>query len=98
MDQRGYANATHLVSERTHVTAGNRLTDFLRGGETHVDAFKRQTKAFTAIYVQLNWRYFEFADDIRIPHAACCKQVFESPACNNDLSTFTPTSHDPDNR
>jgi hypothetical protein len=41
---------------------------------------ERLTGAITAIYVQLNGRYFSFNDDIRMPHAECCRRVFHSQA------------------
>ena len=43
---------------------------------------ERTTGAITAIYVHLNKRYFTFSDDIRTPHAECCKRVAVSPAFN----------------
>ncbi|MEQ1673005.1 MAG: hypothetical protein ABL893_19305, partial [Hyphomicrobium sp.] len=41
---------------------------------------ERQAGFVTAIYVHLEKRFFEFYDDIRTPHAECCKRVRQSPA------------------
>ncbi|MEQ1696164.1 MAG: hypothetical protein ABL901_10045 [Hyphomicrobiaceae bacterium] len=43
---------------------------------------ERTTGLITAIFVQLNGRFFEFSDSIRTPHQECCKRVFESEAYN----------------
>lgn len=47
---------------------------------------ERLTGAVTAIYVQLNGRFFSFNDDIRTPHAECCRRVFYSPAYRTKAS------------
>lgn len=41
---------------------------------------ERTTGSITAIFVNLNGRFFEFSDDIRTPHRECCGRVFHSPA------------------
>lgn len=41
---------------------------------------ERLTGAITGIYVQLQGRFFTFYDDIRTPHAECCRRVRESRA------------------
>lgn len=51
--------------------------------DIHGESFKmseRQAGLITAIYVRLGERFFEFHDDIRTPHAECCKRVAQSPA------------------
>ena len=49
----------------------------------HGESFKlseRTTGSITAIYVQIDGRYFVFGDSIFTPHAACCQRVRNSPA------------------
>lgn len=41
---------------------------------------ERITGAITDIFVRLDDRYFKFADDIRLPHPACCARVKASKA------------------
>lgn len=51
--------------------------------DSHGESFKmseRQAGFVTAIYVRIDQRFFEFHDDIRTPHADCCKRVTQSPA------------------
>jgi Protein of unknown function (DUF1419) len=52
---------------------------------------ERTTGAITAIYVLINGRHFTFSDDIRTPHAECCRRVFQSPAYRGD--TVVPKAH-----
>lgn len=56
---------------------------------------ERITGAITSIYVHLTGRYFTFNDDIRTPHAECCRRVVQSMAFRE---TPAPGDNDRDGR
>ena len=53
------------------------------------DSFKlveRTAGTITAIFVRINERHFTFQDDIRTPHAECCRRVAQSRAYRDQES------------
>ena len=56
---------------------------------------ERNTGAITCIYVRINDRHFSFADDIRTPHAECCRRVAHSKAFTNPI-TAKPAAPPPE--
>lgn len=62
------------------------------GGSESFKISERLTGAITAIYVRLGERYFTFNDDIRTPHAECCRRVFHSQAYRQESERGTVSS------